>query len=65
MSDLNHNDPNTWLHTVWNALDCHRENSIPCHHHEDEGEGHEEEFDREWEKRWKKLVSKSRSKANA
>ena len=37
MSDLDTYNPDTWLRTVWNALYCHRENSIPCHHQEDEG----------------------------
>jgi len=49
MSDLDTYNPDTWLRTVWNALYCHRENSIPCAGHEDGSEDHEEEYDREWE----------------
>ena len=29
MNDLNANNPASWLSTVWAALECHRENTIP------------------------------------
>ena len=49
LGKLDTHNPDTWLRTVWNALDCHRENSIPCAGHEDGSEDHEKEYDREWE----------------
>ena len=49
LGNLDTHNPDTWLRTVWNALDCHRENSIPCAGHEDGSEDHEEGYDREWE----------------
>tara|TARA_R100000750_G_scaffold62114_1_gene54831 strand:- start:2004 stop:2405 length:402 start_codon:yes stop_codon:yes gene_type:complete len=49
LGNLDTHNPDTWLRTVWNALDCHRENSIPCARHEDGSEDHEEGYDREWE----------------
>ena len=49
LGNLDTHNPDTRLRTVWNALDCHRENSIPCAGHEDGSEDHEEGYDREWE----------------
>ena len=49
LGNLDTHNPDTWLRTVWNALDCHRENSIPCAGHEDGSEDHEKGYDREWE----------------
>lgn len=38
--DLTHSNKASWLETIWCALECHRENSIP------EGV---DEYDEEWD----------------
>jgi hypothetical protein len=39
MDNLKANDPASWLNTIWQALECHRENSIP------EGDA---QYDKQW-----------------
>jgi hypothetical protein len=40
MNTLHAHDPETWLEIIWNALQSHRENSIP--------EGLDVAYDEEW-----------------